>query len=74
LVIVFIERQPAQQIKFAAPIAVWLEFYSKLELKYARQISLCRCLAEVCVSNIRINASETNIIKKIERIRSKNEL
>ena len=44
------------------------EFGSQLKLEYTWQIRLSRGVAEVCIGNVRINAAETNIIEKVERI------
>jgi uncharacterized tellurite resistance protein B-like protein len=44
------------------------EFDSELKLEYARQVHLSGGLAEIGISNVRIDASETDIIEEVERI------
>ena len=46
------------------------EFDPQLKLEYTRQIGLRGGLAEVGIGNVRIDASETNIIEQVERISS----
>ena len=44
-------------------------FDSQLKLEHSRQIRLSGGLSEVGIGNVRIDASETNIIEEVERIR-----
>jgi hypothetical protein len=44
------------------------ELDSELKLEHARQVHLSGGLTEIGISNVRIDASETNIIEEVERI------
>src|SRR5262249_49281645 len=49
------------------------EFDSELELEYARQVHLSGGLAEACAPDVRIDASQTNVIEQVVRIAPKHE-
>src|SRR5262249_48809534 len=44
------------------------EFDSELKLEYARQVHLSGGLTEIRIGNVRIDASEANVIEEVERI------
>lgn len=56
---------------FQQTIQTYLHLKSELKLKHTRQIGLCRWSAKSCAGYIRVDRTESGLVKDVESVRPK---